>query len=107
MSKNKIDAYIGFCIKSGKIAIGAGAISTLRGGVKLLILDGNSAKNSKRLALKFKNRFNCPLVICKNDFETKVNKEGAKIAALKDEQLSNAILSSLDDNYELYAGGSI
>ena len=56
MVNGKIEAYIGFCIKSGKISLGSGAISTLRGGVYLIIADGTAAKNSKRLALKFKNR---------------------------------------------------
>ncbi|MDE6667383.1 MAG: hypothetical protein K2K38_03420 [Clostridia bacterium] len=107
MVKSKIETYIGFCIKSGKISLGSGAISTLKGGVKLLILDGTAAKNSKRLALKFKNRFNCPLIICKSGFEQVVNREGAKLAAILDEELSKAILQNLDVNYELYAGGSI
>lgn len=107
MVNSKIETYIGFCIKSGKISLGSGAISTLKGGVKLLVLDGTAAKNSQRLALKFKNRFGCPLIICKTGFERVVNRVGAKIAAVKDEELSNAILRNLDDNYELYAGGSI
>lgn len=101
MAKSKIDTYIGFCIKSGKISLGSGAISTLRGGVYLLIIDADSAKNSKRLALKFKNRFACPLVICKSDFATAVNKPGCKIAALRDGNLANAVLQNLDDNYVL------
>jgi len=101
LANSKVEAYIGFCIKSGKIAVGSGAINTLKGGVKLLILDGTAAKNSKRLALKFKNRFNCPLIVCKSDFARVVNREGAKIAALKDEELSKAILQNLDDNYEI------
>ncbi|MDE7082298.1 MAG: hypothetical protein K2O89_01165 [Clostridia bacterium] len=107
MANSKIDTYIGFCIKSGKISIGSGAIATLKGGVKLLVLDGTAAKNSKRLALKFKNRFNCPLIICKSGFERVVNREGAKIAAIRDEELSKAILQNSDDNYELYTEGSI
>ena len=107
MANSKIETYIGFCIKSGKISLGSGAIDTLKGGVKLLILDGTAAKNSQRLALKFKNRFNCPLIICKSGFERVVNREGAKLAAIRDEELSKAILQNLDDNYELYAGGSI
>ena len=107
MANSKIETYIGFCIKSGKITLGSGAIATLKGGVKLLILDGTAAKNSKRLALKFKNRFNCPLIICKSGFERVVNREGAKLAAIRDEELSKAILQNLDDNYEIYAEGSI
>ena len=107
MANSKIETYIGFCIKSGKISLGSGAISTLKNGVKLLILDGTAANNSKRLALKFKNRFNCPLIICKAGFERIVNREGAKLAAIRDEELSKAILQNLDGNFELYAEGSI
>ena len=101
MANSKIETYIGFCIKSGKISLGSGAIDTLKNGVKLLILDGTAAKNSQRLALKFKNRFNCPLIICKSGFECIVNREGAKLAAIRDEELSKAILQNLDGNYEI------
>ena len=107
MVKSKIETYIGFCVKSREIAIGSGAVSTLHGGVRLIILDGTSAKNSWRLALKFKNRFTCPLIICKSGFEDVVNKCGAKIAAVLNKELAKAILNNLDDNYELYAGGTI
>ena len=92
MVNGKIEAYIGFCIKSGKISLGSGAISTLRGGVYLIIADGTAAKNSKRLALKFKNRFNCPLLICGHGFENAVNRAGCKIAAVRDENLAKAII---------------
>lgn len=106
MAKSKIETYLGFCVKSREISIGSGAISTLRGGVRLLVLDGTSAKNSWRLALKFKNRFSCPLIICKSGFEQAVNKGGAKIAAILNKELAKAILNNLDDNYELYVGGT-
>ena len=100
MANGKVETYIGFCIKSGKISLGSGAISTLKGGVKLLVLDGTAAKNSQRLALKFK-------IVCKSGFERIVNREGAKIAAIRDEELAKAILRNLDDNYEICAEGSI
>ena len=105
MANGKVETYIGFCIKSGKISLGSGAISTLKGGVKLLVLDGTAAKNSQRLALKFKNRFSCPLIVCKSGFDAAVNKSGCKIAAIRDRELSKAILTSLDETYELYFGG--
>lgn len=107
MANAKIETYLGFCIKSGKITLGSGAISSLKGGVKLLLMDGNAAKNTQKLALKFKRTFSCPLVICRRDFEKVVNKEGCKIAAVRDGELSKAILSNLDEDYELYFGGDI
>lgn len=65
-------------------------------------MDGTCAKNSQRLALKFKNRFNCPLVVCKSGFEYAVNKSDCKIAAVCDSSLANAILENLNENYVLY-----
>ncbi len=105
MVKGKIETYIGFCIKSANITLGSGAISTLRGDVYLLVMDSNSAKNSVRLALKFKRRFNCPLLVCKQGFEDVVNKPGCKIAAIRDKNLAKAILESKETNYVLYAEG--
>ena len=106
MVKSKIETYLGFCIKARKIALGSGAIDTLRGGVRLIIVDGAATKNSQKLALKFKTRFSCPMVVCKSGFENAVNKVGCKIAAVTDGELAKAILNNLDENYELYAGGS-
>ncbi len=106
MAKGRIETFIGFSIKSGKIALGSGAVGTLKGGVYLLILDGNAAKNSVRLALKFKNRFSCPLLICDSGFEDAVNRVGCKIAAIKDRELSKAILDSEQSNYRVYTGGN-
>ncbi len=105
---SKIDTYIGFCIKSGKLVRGSGAIDTMRrSDVKLLIMDGTCAKNSRRLALKFCNRFGCPLLICEKGFERIVNRENCRLAAVKDEQLAKAMLACSEENYRLYTGGDI
>lgn len=101
MAKGKIETYIGFCLRANKITLGSGAIATLRGGVYLIILDGNAAKNSKRLALKFKRRFACPLITCGAGFAEAVNKQDCRIAAIRDKELAKAILSNLDNNYVL------
>ncbi len=106
MAKGRIETFIGFSVKSGKITLGSGAIGTLRGGVYLIILDGSAAKNSVRLALKFKNRFACPLLICDSGFEEAVNKAGCKLAAIRDKELAKAILGSEQSNYRLYTGGN-
>lgn len=106
MAKGKIETYIGFSIRAGKIALGSGAIGALRGGVYLLVLDGAAAKNSVRLALKYKNRFGCPLLVCDEGFESAVNRAGCKIAAIRDRELAGAILKSSQSNYRLYTGGN-
>ena len=107
MGRTRIETFIGFCIKAGKISFGSGAIDTLKSGVYLLILSGDAAKNTQKLAVKYKNRFNCPLLICKSEFETVVNKLGCKLAAVRDRQFANLIMENIDNNYEFYAGGNI
>lgn len=105
MAKSKVETFIGFCIKARKIALGVGAISSLKGGVHLVIVDGTAAKNSKEAALKFKNKFSCPLIVCKSGFGDAVNKQDCKVAAIRDGQLAKAILDNCDGNYEIYSGG--
>lgn len=105
MVRSKVESYIGFCVKSGAVAFGAGAIDCIKGGVRLILLDASAAKNSVRLAQKFMKRFNCPLIICTNGLEPSTGRN-CKIAAVKDKPLSEAILKNLDDNYHLYVGGN-
>lgn len=106
MAQSKVRTFIGFCIKARKITIGSNAIGGLKGGVYLLILDGTAAKNSIRYALKYKERFSCPLLICHDDFADVIHKPDSKLAAIRDKNLADAILNSGDSNYELYIGGS-
>lgn len=106
MGRNKIETYIGFCIKARKISLGSGAVDVLKSGVYLIIVSADAAKNTQKLAIKYKNRFRCPLLICKSDFEAIVNKAGCKIAAIRDSGLAKAIVESVDSDYELYAGGN-
>lgn len=106
MGRTRIETFIGFCKKSGKLSLGAGAVDTLKKEVYLLIVSADASQNTKKLAVKFKNRFLCPLLVCKSDFDMVVNKPDCKIAAVRDMQLAKAILDNIDDNYELYAGGN-
>ena len=106
LGRNRIETFIGFCIKKGKLTLGSGAVDTLKNDVYLLIVSSNASENAFKLAVKFKNRLRCPLLICKTDFESVVNRVGCKIAAVRDRVLAKAILESLDNDYELYAGGN-
>ena len=105
MAQSKTAAYVGFCFKSGKITVGSGAVGALRYGVYLIMVDGKSAKNSLRYALKYKNKFSCPLIVYKGDFEELVKRPLARLAAIRDESLANAIINSGDPDCELYTGG--
>lgn len=105
MEQSKVRSYIGFCFRARKITLGSGAIGALNGGVYLLILDCKAKKNSLRYALKYKNRFLCPLLICNDDFEDIVKKPLCKLVAIRDKSLAEAIIKSGDRCYELYTEG--
>ena len=107
MGRSRVETFIGFCIKSGKITLGSGAVDTIKNNVYLLIVSADAAGNTQKLAVKYKNRFNCPLLICKSGFDLIVNKAGCKLAAIRDRGLAKAIIENIDNNYEFYAGGNI
>ena len=100
----KVETYIGFCIKARKISLGGGTIDLLRKGVYLIIVCSTASENTKKLALKYKNRFLCPLIECKIGLENVVHKAGCKIAAIRDESLARAITDNLNEDYVLYDG---
>lgn len=106
MGKSKIEAYIGFCIKSGKMTFGSGAVDALKNEVYLILLSADAAPNTQKLALKFKNRHRCPLLVCRNGLEEVVHRAGCKIAAVRDKGLAKVITENTDNNYEIYAGGT-
>lgn len=100
----KIETYIGFCLKARKISLGTGTVDLLKKGVYLIIVCSTASENAKKLAIKFKNRFSCPLIQCNIGLENVVHKEGCKIAAVRDENLARAIMENLTPDYELCDG---
>ena len=94
MAQSKVSTYIGFCKRARKITLGSSGINILKGGVYLLIMDGKAAKNSLRYAIKFKNKFSCPLLVCNDNFEEVVGKPLCRLAAIRDKSLADAILNS-------------
>lgn len=98
----KVESYIGFCLRARKIALGAGSIDILNKGVYLIIVCSTASENTFKLALKYKNRFNCPLVVCRTGLENAVRKPSCKLAAIRDYQLADAIVKNVGEDYELY-----
>lgn len=98
----KVEAYIGFCLRARKIALGAGSIDVLNKGVYLIIVCSTASENTFKLALKYRNRFSCPLIVCRTGLENAVHKPSCKIAAIRDFQLAEAIVKNVGEDYELY-----
>lgn len=91
MNGNKIEAYLGFALRAGKVSIGLNSIETLKKGVCCLLLDGAAAKNSQKEARKLRARFSCPLLVVE-DLGVLAKREGCKVIAIKDASLADAIL---------------
>lgn len=100
----KVEAYLGFCLKARKIVLGSGSVDAIKKGAYLVIICSTASENTFKLAVKYKNRFSCPLLVCKSGLENAVHREGCKIAAVLDEELARAICDNAGGDYELFTG---
>ncbi len=98
----KVESYLGFCLRSREIALGTGSVEVQKKGVFLIIVCSSASENLFKLAIKFKNRFSCPLMICNSGLEKAVHREGCKIAAVKNKELAGAICANADQDYVIY-----
>lgn len=96
MGASKLETYLGFARRAGKLTLGVNAVSTLKGGVYLLVADTSASENTKKEIEKLANRFQVP-VVWTEGLETLAGKEFCKIAALKEEHLAEAILAERKD----------
>ena len=109
MQNDKISAYLGFCIRSGRIVFGVDRAETLKKGVHLLIADLTLSENSMKVLVKLKEKFSCPLLVTEGvSLSELLHRPAVKAAAVKDKNLASAILtaSASDAQYKLYSGGN-
>ncbi len=91
MPRQKIESYLGFCKRAGKLTLGVNAVGTLKKGVYLLLIDAGTAHNSRKEMIGYKVKFSCPLYEAEN-LGAHVGKDGCKAAAVRDKSLAKAIL---------------
>ena len=96
LQTEKIEAYLGFARRAGKLTLGVNAIGTLKRGVHLLLLDGSMAQNSRKEMMKYGAQFACPLLEAK-DLGVLVKKQGCKAAAVRDISLAKAIFERAEE----------
>ena len=109
MEKNKIETYVGFCIRSGKIIFGTEMISRQKKGVKLLLSDGGMGANSFKIMVKAQETLDCPLLqTAVGVLGELTHRPAVKAVAIKDEHLASAILKEVagDPQFKLYSGGN-
>ena len=109
MEKNKIETYVGFCIRSGKIIFGTEMISRQKKGVNLLLSDGGMGANSFKIMVKAQETLDCPLLqTAVGVLGELTHRPAVKAVAIKDEHLASAILKEVagDPQFKLYSGGN-
>ncbi len=109
MEKNKIETYLGFCIRARKIIFGTEMISRQKKGVKLLVMDGGMGANSMKIMIKARETLNCPLLqTAAGALGAWTHRPAVKGIAITDESLAQAILTAAqgDEQIKLYSGGN-
>ena len=91
----KISAYLGFCIRSGKIVYGVDEIAEHKKRISLLIIDGGLSENSRKEIYKAQERLACPLLETETDLLGELlHKPAVKAVAIKEKNLAAAVLSA-------------
>lgn len=57
MARDKIETYLGFCIRSGRIEFGVDRAESLKKGVYLLMASASLSENSMKTLVKLKEKF--------------------------------------------------
>lgn len=107
--KNKIETYLGFCVKARKVVFGVDNVEKQKKGVVLLIADETLGQNSLKELLKAKEKFDCPLLVAEKDVLGEwLYRAGVKAVAITDKNLASAIMRELDGapQLKLYSGGN-
>lgn len=109
MEKNKIETYLGFCIRARKIAFGVDTIETQKKGVFLIVCDQEMSPNSLKTLQAKREQLSCPLLMTPpNTLGALLHKPAVKAVAIKDKNLALAILSvsESEPQFKLYSGGT-
>lgn len=106
MNETKISAYLGFCIKAGKLVFGVDNAERLKGGVYLLLVCRSAGESTQKQAKKLSGRFHCPLLVCEDTpLAELIHRPNCKFAAVRDKNLAEAVLQNADHGFGNYSGG--
>lgn len=106
---NKIETYVGFCIRARKIIFGVEMIERQKKGVYLLMADGAVGKNSLKSMVNAQARFSCPFLMTEaGALSAAVHRPAVKAVAITDYNLAKAILSVAESEPQIkfYSGGN-
>ena len=109
MGRSKIETYLGFCIRCGKIVFGVDELENQRKGVFLILADEGLGNSSKKIVEAARERLNVPLLWAKEEtLGGLVHRPAVKVAAIKDKNLAAAIVTAAEGElqFKFYSGGN-
>ena len=94
----KIISYLGFARKSNNIIIGQSILKTNKKPVYLIMVCNTASANLKDLARNIADRHKCNVIITAPLLSELTNLDNVKIIGITDANLSQAIISSYQEN---------
>ena len=94
MQKSKIETFIGFSIKSGKIIFGLDSIEKYRKKIHLIVLSNSISDNSKAKVLNIAQDRNIDVLELEDSLENITKRKNCKVLAITSFELANAIKNS-------------
>ncbi len=101
MEKDKVSALFGFAVKAGKLIYGKDNISVYGKKLHLIAVCPTLSQNSYSDIEYIAKSRKIPIIIPAEPLEKILFKIGCKAAALKDKQMSEAIIQNTNGNYRL------
>ena len=109
MAKSKVETYLGFCVRAGKVVYGVDNVEKARKGIYLLLVDEMLGANSLKVVKNAQEKLACPLLIVeKGVLSEYLHRPAVKTVAIKEKNLAAAIMSAIAEQpqFKLYSGGN-
>ena len=97
-NKSKAETYIGFAIRKGSYKIGVNAINTIK-KAQLLIICSSAGEDTQNKSKKFARKWGCKILQIKKPLKEVVFRENAKLMAITDKVLAEAILENINNEF--------
>lgn len=105
----KLNAYLGFSLRSGKIVLGADKIAETRRGVRLILADSDMGKTALKRLKAAADESGAPLYLYDGRLGELLSIPAVKAAALKDKNLAKSAEGAVcaGEKWNLYSEGEI
>ena len=104
MVTNKIETYLRFAIKGGKIVFGLDNIKIKIRHIKLIISDNSLSEKSLRETKFISEKNKIPLMLSEADLNQILNTTNCKVIGITDINMVTAIMDNVGSSYYLAEG---